>query len=77
MWGNVQFDNIMTLGNVPGSSIHPFCHVNLCCLQYYTILDTLDDPKAGMYSCEVTTTSFRSMVALADMRVIGGLIILF
>ena len=26
-----------------------------------------------MYSCEVTTTSFRSMVASGEMRVIGGL----
>ena len=35
--------------------------------------DILDDPSAGMYSCEVTTTSFRSMVASGEMRVIGGL----
>ena len=38
--------------------------------RYYIILD---DPSAGMYSCEVTTTSFRSMVASGEMRVIGGL----
>ena len=37
----------------------------------------LDDPKAGMYSCEVTTTGFRSMIASADMSVIGGLVIIF
>ena len=30
-------------------------------------------PSAGMYSCEATTTSFRSMVASGEMRVIGGL----
>ena len=32
----------------------------------------LDDSNAGMYMCEVTTTSFWSTAALGDMIVIGA-----